>query len=319
MSALGKIPLSGLRTLLAVARHNNIGKAAATLGVSPGAVSHQMRKLEDRLGIALLDRHGPRIALTASARRVIPALALGFAGLQDAHLALLAADPRAPFKISVDTSFASVWLMPRLPDLRHLLDGRDVGIVPLDHSVGDRAIIQADLAITYRNIGDDTGALAVRHLMTDRMVALVEKSLAATLTAPRSADTVAGLPLIEVDPAMGDALYPRWPDWFQAAGRTLPDGAVKTRVGLSHMAMQAAAEGLGVALVPQSVSDGLARKLGLVEIGQDAPGLTLTRRLIWQRDAPQGRSTEAVVAALLGTVDATTDMGGLTTVARKSA
>lgn len=261
-----------------------------------------MRSLEDRLGIVLLDRHGPRVELTPTARRVIPALERGFAGLQDAHAALLAAHPQAPFKISVDTSFASVWLMPRWPDLRFLLGGRNVSIVPLNHASGDRVIVEADLAITYMEFPDAPAQLHSRHLMTDGMVALLERTRAADLAAPRSVETVASLPLIEVDPAMGDALYPRWPDWFEAAGRPMPERAVQTRVGLSHMAMQAAAEGLGVALVPRSVSEGLAGKLGLVEIGQDTPGLTLVRRLVWQREAPQVQVTEAVVEALLAAV-----------------
>lgn len=259
--------------------------------------------------VPLLERHGPKIALTPAAHRVIPALERGFAGLLDAHAALVAADPQAPFRISVDTSFASVWLMPRLPDLRRLLGGRDVSVVPLDHAIGDRVAVEADLAITYRNFPDGPGLLATRRLMTDRMVALIDRETAADLSAPRSAETVASLPLIEVDPAMGDALYPRWPDWFAAAGRTMPDRAVQTRVGLSHMAMQAASEGLGVALVPQSVAEGGAATLGLTEIGQDAEGLSLTRRLVWQREAPQVQSTEAVVAALLATVIDTLDTG----------
>jgi LysR family glycine cleavage system transcriptional activator len=237
--------------------------------------------------------------LTAAALRVLPALERGFAGLLDAHAALLAADPQAPFRISVDTSFASVWLMPRLPELRRILAGRDVSIVPLDHALGDRVAVESDLAITYRSFPDGSGLLATRSLMTDRMVALIDAKTGASLVAPRSAETVARLPLIEVDPAMGDALYPRWPDWFAAAGLAMPDRAVQTRVGLSHLAMQVASEGLGVALVPKSVAEGSAPKLGLTEIGQDAEGLSLTRRLVWQREAPQVESIEAVVAALI--------------------
>jgi len=63
--------------------------------------------------------------------------------------------------------------------------------------------------------------------------------------------------------------------------------------------MQVASEGLGVALVPQSVAEGSAAKFGLTEIGQDAEGLSLARRLVWQREAPQVESIEAVVAALI--------------------
>ena len=302
MSELRDLPLAGLRTLLAVARCESIGKAATILGVTPGAVSHQMRTLEDRLGISLLKRNGPRVALTVAALRVIPALERGFAGLLDAHVALLATDPHAPFRISVDTSFAAVWLMPRLPEIRRLLAGREVSIVPLDHALGDRVVVEADLAITYRSFPRGHDLLATRTLMTDQMVALTDTETAANLPSSRSAEAVASLPLIEVDPAMGDALYPQWPDWFGAAGSNMPEHTVQTRVGLSHMALQAASEGLGVALVPQSVAEGAAATLGLTEIGQDAEGLSITRRLVWQREALQVRSTEAVVSALLASV-----------------
>lgn len=309
MTKLRDLPLPGLRTLLSVAHYESIGKAADMLGVSPGAVSHQMRSLEDRLGYSLLERHGPKIALTPTARHIIPALERGFAGLLDAHAALLAADPQAPFRISVDTSFSSVWLIPRLPELRLLLDGRDVSVVPLDHAIGDRMAVEADLAITYRNFPNGSSLLATRRLMTDRMVALINKDTAANLSAPHAVETVAGLPLIEVDPAMGDALYPRWSDWFAAAGRTMPDRAVQTQVGLSLMAMQAASEGLGVALVPQSVAEGSAATLGLTEIGQDAEDLSLTRHLVWQRETPQIQSIEAVAATLLDSATNTLSAG----------
>ncbi|WP_237269523.1 LysR family transcriptional regulator [Pseudothauera hydrothermalis] len=72
-------PLNALRTFEAVARHLSIKDAAQELAVTPSAVSHQLRTLEDILGVELLRRSGSRLELTDAGRRLAPSLGDGFA------------------------------------------------------------------------------------------------------------------------------------------------------------------------------------------------------------------------------------------------
>lgn len=81
--SISALPLNGLRTFEAIARHMSLKKAAEELNVTPSAVSHRLRTLEQSLGCKLAGRevgqHGRRLRLTENGRRLAPALTEGFA------------------------------------------------------------------------------------------------------------------------------------------------------------------------------------------------------------------------------------------------
>lgn len=82
--SIGAIPLNGLRTFEVVARHMSLKKAAAELNVTPSAVSHRIRVLEQVLGCKLIRRHGAEIRLTQNGSGLAPALSRGFGIIVDA-------------------------------------------------------------------------------------------------------------------------------------------------------------------------------------------------------------------------------------------
>eukprot|EP01035_Chromulina_nebulosa_P058073 gene58073-79539_t len=123
---LRDLPLSGLRALVAAARAGSLTRAAEELGVTPGAIGHQIRQLEDRLGIKLVRREGNGIVLTRAAEAALPDIDRGFDALASGMRRLRFERRAETFTISADPSFASLWLAPRLAMVRPALGRLEV-------------------------------------------------------------------------------------------------------------------------------------------------------------------------------------------------
>ncbi|MGD9863715.1 MAG: LysR family transcriptional regulator [Pseudodonghicola sp.] len=152
MNWLSMPPLAALRAFAAFAETGNLAQAGAALNVSHAAISQQLRGLESHLGVALLDRSGRALALTAEGRQLADALALGFGAISAAVQDLAGRAARRPLHVSVTPSLAGYWLLPRLagfsqahPDISlrvdptpQLIDPRPGGIdLALRHGNGD--------------------------------------------------------------------------------------------------------------------------------------------------------------------------------------
>ena len=109
-------PLSSLRAFEAVARRLSFSRAAEDLHVTPGAVSQQIRFLEQHLGETLFDRTRRSVALTETAMRMLPEIQAGLETLSRALASRSAPHSAKALTISVAPSFASKWLLPRLAD-----------------------------------------------------------------------------------------------------------------------------------------------------------------------------------------------------------
>ncbi len=110
--------LSALRAFAAYAQSRSVAKAGAALNVSHAAISQHLRTLESDLGVALLDRSGRRMELTAEGETLARALLDGFGQIATTVEALTGADATRPLQISTTPTFASAWLMPRLSQFR---------------------------------------------------------------------------------------------------------------------------------------------------------------------------------------------------------
>src|SRR6478752_2842696 len=107
-------PLTALRAFEAAARHLSLTRAAAELHVTAGALSHQIRGLEELLGVELFERRVRAIALTAAGKQLYPGLQTGFIHIRDAVAGLDAANDARVLVISTPPGFTSKWLAPRL-------------------------------------------------------------------------------------------------------------------------------------------------------------------------------------------------------------
>lgn len=108
------VPLNALRAFESAARHLSVKKAADELGVTPSAVSHQLRILEDIVGFDLLRRVGSQLELTQTGLELAPDLTIGFSKIFSSVNTLMGERKFRPLKLSILPTFASHWLSPRL-------------------------------------------------------------------------------------------------------------------------------------------------------------------------------------------------------------
>ncbi|WP_170603350.1 LysR family transcriptional regulator [Ruegeria arenilitoris] len=111
-------PLTSLRAFAAFAEKKNVVQAGVALNVSHAAISQQLRVLEEHMGVALLDRSGKTMSLTAEGEHLARALHLGFGAIGVAVEELVRSGSDRPVHVSLTSSFAASWLMPRLPAFR---------------------------------------------------------------------------------------------------------------------------------------------------------------------------------------------------------
>lgn len=234
-------PLTSLRAFEAACRLESFAAAAEELHVTPSAVSHQIKSLEDHLGIVLFRREARAVIPTAAARRAYPGLRRGF----DEMIAAMdtVRPPKAgPLVVSVVPSFAMKWLIPRL-DRRPA----DVQVqIVATREYADLIVGEADLAVRF-GMGNYPGLETVR--LFDEMIvplaapALMEKS--PPLAGPGDLGRVT---LLHDDSMTFDPLAPDWRTWLAAAGAPEVASDAGPRFTASENVLQAALAGAGVAL-----------------------------------------------------------------------
>lgn len=270
-------PLTALRAFEAAARHLSFKHAAAELSLTPTAISHQIRQLEDRLGVPLFVRGTRRVDLTPAGQSLFPALRDGFDAMERAVRNVRPQARQRALVLSTTMAFASRWLLPRLaraqPGIALHLHTSDE---PVDLHGG-----AAQLAIRY-GPGRYPG-LESTPLLPSRFAPVCAPGLRVQDT-----DDLARVPLIGFEWFRRDAATPDWPLWFERAG-------VAPRPRQLHFsdevhAIQAAIAGQGVALVNLAlVEDELRGGLLCRPFGPELAGHAF--HLVW----PQALDADADV------------------------
>ncbi len=295
------LSLTALRALAAAAKHRSLTQAAQDLGVTPGAVGHQIRQLEARIGRPLLWRDGGELKLGETARRALPLLLQGFDTLERACDLLAPPPEAAALTIAADPSFAALWLAPRLKAARDSIAPLEVRLVaPVE--TADLARQGVDLAITYRQPGG--ARVASRTLLHERVLPAASPSLLERAGGAAGAGQAGGpeldsLPLLHIDRMLGDDVYPTWADWFRHRGVARPDVAEGARFSLSIMAVQAAIAGQGAVLTSHLLLDSALAAGTLRALAPPRLGLPLVRSLVWPIGGPKRRSAERFAARLV--------------------
>lgn len=246
-------PLNALRAFEAAARLNSISQAANELYVTHGAVSRQVRALEEHLGVALFSKEGRGLKLTDSGIRLRDVSAELFKRLRSTCAELQQGQADAPFVLACPGSLLARWFIPRLDRLnRELPELR----LQLSASEGDldprRSGVDATLWFAEPPWPAD---MQVYELTVERIGPVLSPRyahFAALHQAPAAA--LLGEPLLHTN-----SRPQAWPSW--AASNSLDAGALKLGQGFEHLyyLLEAAAAGLGVAIAPQQlVADDLA-------------------------------------------------------------
>src|SRR6202045_327241 len=140
--------LNGLRAFEPAARHLSFTQAASELNVTQTAISHQIRRLEEELGLRLFVRKNRALALTPKARDYLPGVRAAFNDLRLATDRLLRKDDGRVLTVSTLSSLAAKWLLPRLSAFQEAHSGIDVRITP-STSLVDFQRDNVDAAIRY--------------------------------------------------------------------------------------------------------------------------------------------------------------------------
>jgi len=246
-----KLPaLSAMKVFEVVGQTRSFTRAADRLNLTQSAVSRQVRNLEEQLGEPLLIRHHHHLELTASGAELLATLQQAFHTVELTVRGIMEKSNRNRLRINVPPTFAKRWLMPRLKSLRAALPDIEISIgTDLEDSLAERGLL--DCAIRF---GDgEWPMLKSRILMTERHIAVCAAGL---LDKSQRAETVdlSQFTFLHVL-SSGDRRYLTWQHWLDAAGL----GETDTRGGLEFdlldMAIEAACDGLGVAVVDRVMVD----------------------------------------------------------------
>ncbi|UCF24298.1 MAG: LysR family transcriptional regulator, partial [Ralstonia sp.] len=165
-----KLPsLSALRAFEAPARHLSMRRAADELSVTPTAISHQIRRLEDALGVTLFERQVRALRLSAAGERLYPVLNTGFNAFAQVIDAIRAPDPtpqRQRVTLTAPIGLAARWLVPRLGDFATQHPHIDLRIHASD-TVVDLHSGSADLAVRYGELPASGTGLVAQRLFAD--------------------------------------------------------------------------------------------------------------------------------------------------------
>lgn len=208
-------PLSALRAFEAAARRMSFKDAASELGVTPTAISHQIRLLEEICGQRLFKRRPRPLALTSAGERLFPALRSGFDALAGAVASISAAAGAAPLRVTAPLAFASRWLVPRLEKWRAARPDISLEIIGTDAVVDLRAG-DCDFAVRYAlRMPMD---LAGEEICRDGYFPVCRPELLRDGLPVASAADLLCLPLIHFDWQGWDPQAPTWRLWLRAAG-----------------------------------------------------------------------------------------------------
>lgn len=238
--------LNGLRAFEAAARHLSFTRGGAELSVTQAAVSHQVRALEDQLGVRLFRRGGRALTLTEEGQLYFPSVRDALDSLDAATARLRQSDVHRTLTVSVLPSFAARWLVPRLGRFREAHPEIDVRVAP-DPALVDFARRDVDIGIRYGR-GRYAGLVAYRLLDEEVFPMCSPRLLEGEHPLSEPAD-------LRHHTLLHDETRGDWRTWLLAVG--LQD-AVDPRRGPifvdSSMLVQAAVDGQGVALARRVIA-----------------------------------------------------------------
>lgn len=238
-------PLNALRTFEAAARLMSFSAAAAELHVTPGAISHQIKMLEDYLGVTLFRRANGAWRLSEAGQVMLPSVTKGFSHLHLAVRQLRHLEDSGPLTVNVAPSFGAKWLMPRLETF--IQSHPDIELRVATHAqLANFLREDIDCAIRF-GIGRYPGLFSER-LAEAEFFPVCSPALLNGKRALRSPDDLLDCVLLHDETVAGARSLPSWDDWFGLVGLNSIKMRKGPRFNSSILALEAAANGKGVAL-----------------------------------------------------------------------
>jgi LysR family glycine cleavage system transcriptional activator len=260
-------PLNALRVFEAAARHLSFKDAAAELHITQAAVSHQVKSLEEYLGIELFRREGRGVQLTEAARASLPRLREGFDALAAAVETIHERSAETELSITAPPVFAARWLMPRLAEFAKLAPDIEVRVVGSSRMVDAGALDSAALVNDF-DLRSETSGVQIHLGAGDYPGFRADRLFSVSMALVASPELVRGDPPLR-EPAdlanhvllHDDALDlvahgNAWRKWLDAAGvADRVDGGHGPHFSTNMLSIEAASQKLGVALALRPMVD----------------------------------------------------------------
>jgi len=244
-------PLNALRAFEAAARRLSFTKAADELNVTPGAISQQIRQLEDYAGTPLFKRTGRSVLLTDAAQACLPLVRDAFEQISEAGRVMQAPARKGRVMVSSAPSFAAKWLAPKLEQFHNSHEGIEAWI-SADMGLTDFTTADADFAIRYGRGNYD--GLKTEKLLGETVLPVCSPKMLEGPDAIRKPEDLAKHTLLHDESPENDPSCPTWSNWLRARGVTEVDGARGPRFNQANMVIEAAATGRGVALAKRAIA-----------------------------------------------------------------
>ncbi len=243
---MGYMPLNALKVFDAVFRHGTFYGAAEELNVTPSAISHQIRHLEDWLGTSLFDRRGKQLKFGPNAVALASALQLAFSDIDQACQTIRKKNKGEQLTVAVIPSVAICWLIPRLPLFRELEPKIDLKIIYaiFGHEINFEDV---DIAIVYAKEKPVVPRMDTVQLMSGASVPVCSQSFIASHPGLQGAEDIAKCNLLHDTDTTG------WHAWL---GESYPakNGGLADIVFEDFNLLRAAVlAGQGVALCPTAI------------------------------------------------------------------
>lgn len=241
-------PLNALRAFEVTGRHVSFAKAAEELFVTPGAISRQIKLLEEVLGLELFERTGRNLRISEEAREYAIALGDAFEQINHATNQLLTAHRARSLRIHCPMTFTLRWLMPRLPFFHRLYPTREIQLTTTLLPVPANLLYLGHADVVIQMGKGDWPDLIAHRLAGSALVPVCAPAYVDAMGGRLTVDMLAQATLLRSMARPDD-----WRDWLDAAGGESIDDQRGLQFESSSLAYQAAIEGVGIAIGQESL------------------------------------------------------------------
>ncbi|ATG74292.1 LysR family transcriptional regulator [Zobellella denitrificans] len=252
-------PMNSLIVFEAAARHLSFTLAASELNVTQGAISRQIRQLEDYLGKALFVRASRSITLTPTGLQYYQTVYRALLDVAQATGEIKKWQGEQQVTVATTNAMAALWLLPKVASFQQQHEEIDLRILATD-SIMDLRRLDCDLALFYCRV--PPAEMKVTPLFPEEVFPVCSPDYLARLNECHSPEEIFGKTLLYLDDSQRD--WVNWPEWFESVG--LPVMVPRNRVNINNypMLLQAAINGQGIALAWGSLVDDYLKSGALV-------------------------------------------------------
>ena len=242
-------PLRAIQAFEAVGRLGSVNDAADELGVSQGAVSQQLRRVDEALGVRLLERRGRNLELTTWGRLYYARIAAGFEDLRSAQEVLAAARLNSSLVVSCLPSLAIKWVGPQLLDWQIAHSDANIRLIGTETEprLQDDGM---DFRVSYGDKQREFEHYA--EMFTDWVTPACAPLMLARHTLREPAD-ILRVPLLGIEWDRGHRSPPTWKDWAAKIGASYRGATGEVVFSLSSAAIDAAVNGRGFVLAQMAM------------------------------------------------------------------